>query len=506
MRSVRIVLLILSISVLAACGRVLPDETPASSSASSDSASTTVEETPTEAADTSDAAAEDTSSAESTPAETTSSSSTDSTAATTADDPIAQAVAAADPANGEVLFAQMTSTGFACTNCHNIANEDRLVGPGMLNVGARAWTRVPGVSAPDYIYNSILHPNDHIVESYPENVMPAVYETIFTEDQLYDIVAYMMTLGESAPPAAVASGTTDDSSSEDATPVEETPSEDATEEPATEEPAEATPETIVVTQVVVVTATPGADEAAAGGESSETATEEATLEPTPEPTQSYVVTLDGLGWGVPVVGEQLFTTAFIDEQACSDCHYAESDEVLVGQGMAGLSDRALEAGQQTQTYAYRSIIDPDVHPDLSRDYVDVLSDTQIADLVAYMLTLREGGGAEEDSIGLLVANADAAHGETLFNEMTSTGFACVTCHHVDSTEMLVGPGLLGLPDRAGDRVPGQTAERYIFNSVTHPNEYIVETYPESVMPQTYTEVFSTSDIYDIIAYLMTLGE
>lgn len=520
MRFVRIVLLILSISVLAACGRVLPDATPASSSASSDT-SAVAQATPTEAA----AQATDVPSDEATSADTVTDTTAEVTATdetTTADtvadsaasDPIAEAVSLASASNGEALFSQMTSTGFACTNCHNINSEDRLVGPGMLNAGSHAWGRIPGVSAPEYLYNSILHPNDYIVESYPENVMPAVYADIFSESEVYDLVAYLLTLGDAGqPPAAVADTGTTDAQSEEATPADEPATDAVTDTPAdqpaaTEAPAEdATPETIVVTQIVVVTATPGADEAAAGDATPAEATEEVPPEPTPTPTQSYVVTLDGLGWGVPVVGEQLYNTALIDDMACSDCHYANSDEVLVGQGMLGLADRALEAGQQTQTYAYQSIINPDVHPDLSRDYENVLSDSQIADLVAYMLTLREGGAsAEEDSIGLLIANADAAHGDTLFHEMTSTGFACVTCHRVDTTDMLVGPGLLGIPDRAGDRVPGESAERYLYNSILHPNDYIVETFPESVMPQTYADVFSTSDVYDLVAYLMTLGE
>ena len=531
MRSVRIVLLILSISVLAACGRALPDETPASSAASSDT-STTTEATPTEAAvveptaETSgDAASEAAATEDTATDEATTTDNTDTTdeastdvVDTSASDPIAEAVSLASASNGDTLFHEMTSTGFACSSCHNVDNEDRLVGPGMLNVGARAWERQPGVSAPAYLYNSILHPNDYLVESYPENVMPAVYADVFSESEIYDLVAYLMTLGDSGQPPAVADAGSADAQSEEATPVEDTsgeatPSDEATEAPAdepvaTEAPAEdVTPETIVVTQVVVVTATPGADEAAAGEETPAEATEEAPPEPTPTPTQSYVVTLDGLGWGVPVVGEQLYNTALIDDMACSDCHYADSDEVLVGQGMIGLTERAQEAGQQTQTYAYQSIVNPDVHPDLSRDYVDVLSDADIADLVSYMLTLREGGAsAEEDSIGLLVANADVAHGDTLFHEMTSTGFACATCHNVDTTDMLVGPGLLGIPERVGERVPGESAERYLYNSILHPNDYIVETFPESVMPQTYADVFSTSDIYDLVAYLMTLGE
>ncbi|MGJ3239693.1 MAG: hypothetical protein ACFE0Q_13365, partial [Anaerolineae bacterium] len=75
-----------------------------------------------------------------------------------------------------------------------------------------------------------------------------------------------------------------------------------------------------------------------------------------------------------------------------------------------------------------------------------------------------------DPIVEQVANADPANGEELF----SSGVACTSCHNVESEEMLVGPGFLNLPQRAEDRVEDQVAERYLYNSITHPNEYVVE--------------------------------
>lgn len=106
-----------------------------------------------------------------------------------------------DPVNGDALFHEVRAeVGFACATCHNPASTQRLIGPGLQGIGERAATRVEGLTAVEYIHNSILHPNDHIAPSedggpaYPSNLMPQIYETVWTEQQLNDIIAYLLTL------------------------------------------------------------------------------------------------------------------------------------------------------------------------------------------------------------------------------------------------------------------------------------------------------------------------
>jgi hypothetical protein len=74
-----------------------------------------------------------------------------------------------------------------------------------------------------------------------------------------------------------------------------------------------------------------------------------------------------------------------------------------------------------------------------------------------------------------------------------------------------GPGLLGISGmgegghaHAGHARPDESPERYIFNSITNPDLFVVESYPDNLMPEVYAEILSEQDIYDIIAYLMTL--
>lgn len=119
--------------------------------------------------------------------------------------------------------------------------------------------------------------------------------------------------------------------------------------------------------------------------------------------------------------------------------------------------------------------------------------------------------AAQDPITVLVSLSNPDHGKELFNTFyDQAGFMCATCHRVDSEDRLIGPGQLNLATRAGtaghQSQPGvsEAAERYIYNSITDPNLFIVADFPANLMPQVYNDIFSEQDIYDIIAYLLTL--
>ena len=116
-----------------------------------------------------------------------------------ADDPLFEAVANADAANGEQIFNAMAAP--VCSTCHLVNTEDRLVGPGQLNLLARTIERIEnGTIVADgpysYIYNSIINPDEYIVEEYTPGVMLDVYEDTLTEDQIYDLIAYLASLSD----------------------------------------------------------------------------------------------------------------------------------------------------------------------------------------------------------------------------------------------------------------------------------------------------------------------
>ncbi|MCB9453163.1 MAG: c-type cytochrome [Anaerolineaceae bacterium] len=100
-----------------------------------------------------------------------------------------------DPVKGQELFSEFRSeVNFACATCHYTDKEDQLVGPGMLGLGERAATRVSGMTATEYLRDSILHPSNHIVEGFPDLLMPQTFGDIFTDDQINDLIAYLKTL------------------------------------------------------------------------------------------------------------------------------------------------------------------------------------------------------------------------------------------------------------------------------------------------------------------------
>lgn len=107
-----------------------------------------------------------------------------------------------DPAAGERLFNQTYEVEmqggnmgeWACSTCHNINNNEQGTGPGMLNMADRAGERRPGIPAEVYVYNSIVNPNDYIVEGYSAGVMPIGWDDVLTEQEMYNLSAYLLTL------------------------------------------------------------------------------------------------------------------------------------------------------------------------------------------------------------------------------------------------------------------------------------------------------------------------
>jgi cytochrome c2 len=111
----------------------------------------------------------------------------------------------------------------------------------------------------------------------------------------------------------------------------------------------------------------------------------------------------------------------------------------------------------------------------------------------------------------IVVPGDAEAGEELFRHTLrlSGGKAptCMSCHEVDNNEQLsVGPGLRGIADIAGSRVPELSAEEYLCRAIIAPREHIVAGYPEDniLMPITYGATLNRQQVNDLIAYLLTL--
>jgi mono/diheme cytochrome c family protein len=89
----------------------------------------------------------------------------------------------------------------------------------------------------------------------------------------------------------------------------------------------------------------------------------------------------------------------------------------------------------------------------------------------------------------------------------ATDAGCAACHSVDGTPM-TGPTWKGLagstrPLESGETVVADSA--YLSNSIVDPGSQIVQGFPE-VMPTTYAESLSQTDINDLVAYIQSLAD
>src|SRR5260221_7403700 len=88
---------------------------------------------------------------------------------------------------------------------------------------------------------------------------------------------------------------------------------------------------------------------------------------------------------------------------------------------------------------------------------------------------------------------DAAAGKALFSAA-----GCVACHSLAPGVRIVGPSLAGGAGRAATRKTGYGAQLYLYESITHPNAYVVDGFPSGVMPQDFKTRLQPHDLSDLI--------
>jgi mono/diheme cytochrome c family protein len=110
--------------------------------------------------------------------------------------PTATATPAADPVRGEEIFTKGVNESPPCISCHQVSDNSSFgfaLGPNLIGIGNRASTRITDMSAEDYLANSILEPAAFIVPGY-RNIMYPKFADHFSEQDVADLIAYMMTL------------------------------------------------------------------------------------------------------------------------------------------------------------------------------------------------------------------------------------------------------------------------------------------------------------------------
>lgn len=103
--------------------------------------------------------------------------------------------AVGDVEAGKALFAQpVIDVQPGCVTCHSLNPDQVIVGPSLAGIGSRAATRVEGMSAEEYIRQSILDPDAYVVEGFDPGVMVQVWEETLTPEEVDNLVAYLLTL------------------------------------------------------------------------------------------------------------------------------------------------------------------------------------------------------------------------------------------------------------------------------------------------------------------------
>jgi mono/diheme cytochrome c family protein len=103
-----------------------------------------------------------------------------------------------DPVNGEAL-----TNSLACTACHILAptGPSWLAKDGEPGVATHAEQRITqpeyngAATTPEqYLFESIVNPNVYVVPGYAAGIMPQAYASQLTDQDMADIIAYLLTL------------------------------------------------------------------------------------------------------------------------------------------------------------------------------------------------------------------------------------------------------------------------------------------------------------------------
>jgi len=83
-----------------------------------------------------------------------------------------------------------------CLTCHTIGQTGALRFPDLEGIATRAATRIPGMSAVDYMAQSMYEPNAYIVEGFNPG-MPTINKPPIqlTDDEILAVIAFLQSLG-----------------------------------------------------------------------------------------------------------------------------------------------------------------------------------------------------------------------------------------------------------------------------------------------------------------------
>jgi cytochrome c oxidase subunit 2 len=102
-----------------------------------------------------------------------------------------------DPERGREIFESgggVLSSSY-CVKCHSLDGsviDIPYAGPSLQGIYGRAGERVAGLSADEYVRQSIVDPAAYVVDGF-QNLMPDSYQLVLSEEDIDALVAFMLT-------------------------------------------------------------------------------------------------------------------------------------------------------------------------------------------------------------------------------------------------------------------------------------------------------------------------
>jgi cytochrome c oxidase subunit 2 len=130
-----------------------------------------------------------------------------------------------------------------------------------------------------------------------------------------------------------------------------------------------------------------------------------------------------------------------------------------------------------------------------------LAATLVIGLGMWLFAGGSGGVDGDGGSPVSYDSAAASHGEAL---AASTG--CLACHAIDGSAG-TGPGWQGLAGSTVTLEDGGTVvadDAYLFNSIVDPQSQVVAGF-DAVMPTTYSDSLSETEIQDLVEYIKSLS-
>lgn len=99
------------------------------------------------------------------------------------------------PIGGELFEQRVIGANPGCVTCHSFDEGVVLVGPSLFDLAVRAPGQVEGLSAEDYLRQSIVDPDAFIVPGFSKGQMVGGFDESLTPEQVDSLISFLLGIG-----------------------------------------------------------------------------------------------------------------------------------------------------------------------------------------------------------------------------------------------------------------------------------------------------------------------